>query len=96
MNRLWLASALLFVIAVMASAQTMGPVYLNGSAVPNGAVYSQITPLAYASLTACTAPLEGTLAAVNNSNTATYGAAVAGGGTNHVLAYCNGTAWTVH
>jgi hypothetical protein len=46
-------------------------------------------------LPVCGSTDAGSIAAVNNSNTATWGAAVAGGGTFHVLAYCDGTAWTV-
>lgn len=41
------------------------------------------------------APVEGMLCGVTDSNTAVWGAAIAGGGANHVLAYYNGTAWTV-
>lgn len=55
-----------------------------------------ISPVAFASLPACAAGLEGESRAVNNSNTATYNAAVAGGGTNHIVAYCNGTSWVAH
>jgi hypothetical protein len=53
-------------------------------------------PQAFAALPACAAGTEGRFAAVTNSTTATYGATITGGGTNHVLAYCNGTNWTVH
>lgn len=52
-------------------------------------------PRAFASLPAPSAALEGTVAAVTNSTTATWGAVIAGGGANHVLAYCDGTNWTV-
>jgi hypothetical protein len=41
-------------------------------------------------------PIEGMLVPVTDSNTATWGATIAGGGSNHVLACYNGTAWTVH
>ncbi|WP_157784790.1 hypothetical protein [Sphingobium xenophagum] len=47
-------------------------------------------------LPTCNAGAEGTLFAVNDNNGATFNAAVASGGTNHVMAYCNGTNWTVH
>jgi hypothetical protein len=52
-------------------------------------------PVAFASLPTCVGGFEGILANVNNSNTATWGATVAGGGTNHIQARCNGTNWTV-
>jgi hypothetical protein len=35
-----------------------------------------------------------TCAAVTDSTTAVWGATATGGGTNHVLAYCDGTNWT--
>lgn len=40
-------------------------------------------------------PVEGMLVAVTDSTTATWGATITGGGSNHVLAYYNGTNWTV-
>lgn len=49
--------------------------------------------VAYASLPA--APAEGLMMSVTDSNTATWGATVAAGGSNHILAYFNGTNWTV-
>lgn len=55
----------------------------------------QIPVVAVASLPTCDATLEGALRAVNNSNTTTYNAAVAGGGANHITVYCNATAWVV-
>lgn len=39
--------------------------------------------------------VEGMMVAVNDSNTAVWGATIAAGGANHVLAYYNGTNWTV-
>lgn len=55
-----------------------------------------LSPVAFASLPTCVAGLEGLSRAVNNSNTSTYNATVAGGGTNHIVAYCNGTNWVAH
>lgn len=52
----------------------------------------RLTPLAFASLPT---PAEGMMAWVNDSNTATYGATVAGGGANKVLVVYNGTNWKV-
>jgi hypothetical protein len=40
-------------------------------------------------------PVEGMLATVTDSNTNTWGATVASGGANRVLAYYDGTNWTV-
>jgi hypothetical protein len=53
----------------------------------------EIVPVTVATLPAT--PAEGTLIPVTDSNTNTWGAVIAGGGANHVLAYFNGTAWTV-
>lgn len=42
-----------------------------------------------------TPPAEGMMCGVTDSNTATFGAIIAGGGTNHILGYYNGTNWVV-
>lgn len=55
----------------------------------------QVTTGAFSRLSACVAGLEGTMAPVNDSTTATWGGTITGSGTNHVLAYCDGTNWTV-
>ena len=52
-----------------------------------------LTGVAFAALPA--APVAGTLAYVTDSNTATWGATVAGGGANVVLVVFNGSVWTV-
>lgn len=49
--------------------------------------------LAFASLPA--SPRTGTIAHITDSNTVTWGATIAGGGTNKVLGFYNGTNWTV-
>ena len=60
-----------------------------------GVVVAGTTPTVVASLPTCTADRQGQSRAVTNSSTTTWGAAVVGGGSNHVLAYCNGVGWTV-
>lgn len=52
-----------------------------------------LVPVAFASLPA--SPSEGMVAWVNDSNTATWGATVAGGGANKVLVVFNSANWTV-
>jgi len=49
----------------------------------------------FSSLPACGGSLEGAFRAVTDSTTNTWGATITGGGANHVLAYCDGTSWTV-
>jgi hypothetical protein len=44
----------------------------------------------------CNSGNEGLLASVSDANSTTFNATLVGGGSNHVLAYCNGTAFTVH
>jgi hypothetical protein len=51
------------------------------------------TAVAFASVPGT--PVEGMLVAVTDSSTSTWGATITGGGANHVLAYYNGTNWTV-
>lgn len=68
----------------------------NAGKVEHGDVV-QIDPLAdVASLPACNAGAEGSMRPVQNSDTNTWGATVVHTtGSFHVLAYCNGTNWTV-
>lgn len=56
---------------------------------------AQVAVVAVAGLPACNNATEGMERGVTDSNTATWGATVAAGGANHVLAYCDGTLWTV-
>jgi hypothetical protein len=49
----------------------------------------------FATLPACAAGTEGALMPVSDSTTITWGATITGTGANHVLAYCDGTNWTV-
>ncbi len=55
----------------------------------------ELAKFAFASLPACNSRSEGELAAVTDSTTATWGATITGSGPHHVLAYCDGTHWTV-
>ena len=68
-----------------------------GASFPAGqsSLTQTLTPTAFGSVPTCAAGTEGMLAEVNDSNTATWGATVAAGGTDKVLAHCNGTVWTV-
>ena len=54
-----------------------------------------ILTTAFGSIGTCNGEAEGTLKPVTDSNTNTWGATVAGGGAKHILAYCDGTNWTV-
>lgn len=47
-------------------------------------------------LPACSRAAEGTLYAVTDARDETFNAGLVGGGNGHVMAYCNGTRWTVH
>ena len=49
----------------------------------------------FATLPSCASSLEGTIRAVTDSTTNTWGATITGSGSNHVLAYCDATNWTV-
>ena len=65
----------------------------------NGTVYpfpgNVLTPGLFSALVPCSAGVEGQTGAVTNSTTNTWGATITGGGSFHVLAYCDSTAWTV-
>ncbi len=64
----------------------------NGGLIANTAFAG---PVPFASLPPCSSTIEGSRAAVSDSTTNTWGATVSGGGSNHILAYCDGTNWTV-
>lgn len=58
-------------------------------------VTTQLTKGTFSALPACAAGTEGMMGAVTDSTTAAWGATITGTGANHVLAYCDGTNWTV-
>lgn len=66
--------------------------YINASQYLSYSPAIRVTPVAFASLPT---PVEGMLIPVTDSNTAVWGATVAAGGANHILAYYNGSNWTV-
>lgn len=78
--------------------------YQDGSGVSSAPTTPEVFSLAgpltiranvFSKLAACGATTEGQTAAVTDSTTATWGATVTGGSTNHIIAYCDGTNWTV-
>jgi hypothetical protein len=58
--------------------------------------YMQTVATIFSTLPSCVSGLEGTVAAVTDSTTNTYGATITGSGSDHVPAYCNGTNWIVY
>lgn len=61
--------------------------------VRNGVNFGQsMAPVPFAALPS---GVPGMLATVSDSNTNVWGAAISGGGSNQVLAFYNGTNWTV-
>jgi hypothetical protein len=67
----------------------------QGGAAALTALTFQVATGTFSSLATCASGTEGTQAAVTDANTYTWGASITGGGTSHVLAYCDGTNWTV-
>jgi hypothetical protein len=49
----------------------------------------------FSTLPACAAAYQGQLAAVTNSNVNTWGTTITGSGSYSVLAFCDGSHWTV-
>jgi hypothetical protein len=56
---------------------------------------SQLTAGNLAAAGTCNSGAEGTVAVVTNSDVTTWGSTITGASSNRVLAYCNGTNWTV-
>ena len=80
--------------AVLPALNVAGPITMSGT----GPSVVQLAPGPFATLTAsytCNSTNDGMMASVNDSNTNTWGATVANGGSFHILVYCDGTNWTV-
>jgi hypothetical protein len=60
---------------------------------PTGSV--RIDPTVFRNLPTCASGTHGMLKPVSDSTTNTWGASITGGGSDHVLAYCDGSNWTV-
>lgn len=54
-----------------------------------------LTPRVFSILGACNSALAGSIAAITDSTTNTWGATITGGGSDPVIGYCDGTNWTV-
>ena len=78
----------LFPTADQVVAGTYGLIFSPGG-------YVQVSPISFADLPPASSSLEGVFMPVLDSNTATWGATITGTGANHVLAYCNGSVWSV-
>lgn len=52
-------------------------------------------PTTFASLPLCSSAIQGAMRSITDSTTNTWGATIAGGGSDAVLAFCDGTNWTV-
>ncbi len=55
----------------------------------------QTVATTFSTLPTCASGTEGTQRAISDSTTNTWGATITGSGADHVLAYCDGTNWTV-
>lgn len=66
----------------------------SGTGGTNGLVQLNLKQV-FSKLPACASGTEGSLAPVTDSTTTTWGATITGSGSSHVLAYCDGTNWTV-
>lgn len=74
-----------------------GVVYTD-SIINSGEIKSRdffATPVSFSTLPSCTSGGNGLLYALTDGSTNIVGTTVAGGGSNHVMAYCNGTNWVV-
>jgi hypothetical protein len=59
--------------------------------------YLRLVATTFSALPTCAGAIEGAEASLTDANASAFGANItAGGGANHVKAYCNGTNWTVH
>ena len=74
-------------------------IFSSGSVGNNGTFQFQgpvkIHAGTFATLPSCVSSTQGSLSGVTDSTTTTWGATITGTGANSVLAYCDGTHWTV-
>jgi hypothetical protein len=71
----------------------------GSTVINNSGVYSplgQTFPQPFANLAACSTTTEGQFATVQDSTTNTWGATISGSGSDVVLAFCDGSNWTVY
>lgn len=66
-----------------------------GTTADSGIGTALLKKQAFSVLTACSSTIQGAIANVTDSSTVTWGATITGGSTNPVLAFCDGTNWTV-
>lgn len=69
--------------------------FVAGRIFLNSAGGAQTTSPNFSALPTCNSTTINSIISVQDSNTITWGANIAGGGSNHVLAYCDGAHWTV-
>lgn len=79
--------------ALVTTTGTLSPSGLRVLNTMRQALLQQVTATTYAHLPS--PATEGMVYAVTDSTVNTWGSTIAGGGTNHVLAYFNGVNWTV-
>jgi hypothetical protein len=65
---------------------------VNGAVEPNNL---QVVAHVFSALPSCVSGVEGSVYSVTDSTTNTWGATITGLGSDHVMAYCDGSAWTV-
>lgn len=81
-------------LSTLGSASVSTTLGVTGLATLSGA--ARIPPTTFSGLGTCNSGAEGTFKPISNSSSATFNATITTTGTNHVVAYCNGTNWTVH
>lgn len=77
------------------AARVMGGVVVGSGTTDPGAGCALLTPQTFGSLSAAGSTTKGRVACVSDSTTTTWGATITGGGANVVLAFDDGTNWTV-
>jgi len=74
----------------------LGPITTQLSTVQLPKLIGTLPTSTVALLPACSTSTEGRMYAVSDANSAVFNAAVAAGGANKVIAYCDGAGWKVH
>jgi hypothetical protein len=98
LRQLEIISAAMRISSALTVTGSLSAPSVSSSGIVSGA-YGKVAPTTYASISAaypCNSTNQGVFGFITDSTTATFNAAVAGGGTNPIGVICNGTNYVVH
>lgn len=83
-------------IPLILGVNSIAQVTVNTTGITSFKTGVQLPKYTVATLPVCNGANEGVLVAVTDANVLTFNATLTGGGSGHVMGYCNASVWTVH